>query len=134
MRDLKSLRHHPMVEAWITVSQLRECPRREDCAKCGFPHDKHLLCGRGATFGELRIGGHTYYVDTSNVEYFLRFMESITNEVFHWRDDITFQRTTKGNVKVTFFTPFNNTPQKREWDIPDSEWKSIVDFLQKPAS
>lgn len=131
MADLKPLRHHPMVEAWITFYQRLEHQKHEDCNKCGFPHSKHLLCGRGSTFGELLIGKHRYFVDASNVESFIVFREkTCADEAFHWRDDIFFSKSVDGGVKVTFYTPFNNNPHKHVWNIPDEEWKSIIESLE----
>lgn len=130
MKDLKLLRHHPMVVAWIIFYQRKEHQKHEDCNKCGFPHNGHMLCGGGATFGELKIGKDSYYVDASNVEYFIWFREQIAADgAFHWRDDTFFSRTADGKVKVTFYTRFNNSPQKQAWNIPDAEWKSIVESL-----
>lgn len=134
MTNIKSLRHHPIVEAWITTYQNNKAFKEfkdEDCSNCGFPHEKSLLCGGTTTFGELCIGRHTYYINASNVEYFIKFREqpSVENAI-HWHDDIYFQRTEKEEIKISYYVPFNNTPQKQVWVIPAMEWESIVNFLK----
>ena len=132
MNHLKSLRHHPLVEEWIATYQNSKEIKDKDCAICGFPHRKNAICGSSATtFGELQVCGHTYYVDASNVEYFVKFREKTNaKNAFHWANDIYFQRTEKGDVKVVFYSPRNNIPQERVWIIPDGEWSSIVSFLE----
>lgn len=121
----KALRHHPMVEAWIkeyyTAFVWREQP--PDCRHCSYPHSPNLLCG-GATFGALSIGGELYYVDWSNVCYFVQFREK-ERDGFHWRHDRFFRKTPEG-IEVVFFTQYNNTPQEHVWRISRNEWKSIV--------
>ena len=140
MKNVKELRNDPMVNAWIDTyrknhKSMPGYKDHEDCFLCGFPHDKHLLCGSGATFGELYIGGNCYYVDTSNVESFLQFRKQKNlNNSFHWRDDIHIGKTESGDVIISFFTKFNNTPQKKTWNIPYLEWKSIVDFIEQKVN
>lgn len=126
---LRIARKHPFVAAWISAYQKDDEWRQyADCRLCGFPHSPHVLCGRGATFGELRIGVDTYYVDQSNVESFIEFREAPTPG-FHWRDDVYFQSEPDG-VKLTTFWQYNNCPQKRAWCIPMAEWRSIVKSME----
>lgn len=122
---LKELRHHPFVEAWIKAYQKDKWSTYPDCHSCGFPHAPNFLCGMGSTFGEMRIGKHTYAVDQSNVDYFVGFREKPL-EGFHWKNDVFFKRLPDGGVEVTYFDQYNNTPQERKWHIPAAEWASIV--------
>jgi hypothetical protein len=126
MTDLKTLRQHPFVQAWIADYQKdTNWHKYLDCRSCGFPHAENILCGCGATFGCLRIGGEMYYVDASNVAFFVQFRERSTKG-FHWRDDIYFLRQSDGDVKVTSYWQYNNCPQERRWVIPADEWASVV--------
>lgn len=122
---LKELRQHPFVVQWIKDYQKDDKWRQyKDCRHCGYPHAESLICGRGSTFGELRIGHDTYYVDQSNVNWFVGFREQ-PMEGFHWRNDIFFKRLADC-VEITSFWQYNNSPQKRVWRIPHPEWASIV--------
>lgn len=123
--QLKELRQHPFVIQWIKDYQKDDKWRQyEDCPHCGYPHAENLICGGGSTFGELRIGRFTYYVDQSNVDYFVKFRETL-RPGFHWKNDIHFERI-DGHVRVTYFDQYNNSPQERQWLIPHAEWASIV--------
>jgi hypothetical protein len=122
---LKELRQHPFVVQWIKDYQRTiSWKKYEDCRNCGYPHAAGFICGMGSTFGQLRIGQHLYYVDQSNVDYFVAFREK-PRKGFHWRNDIYFERL-PGCVEVTYFDQYNNSPQERKWRIPHSEWASIV--------
>lgn len=117
------LRHDPMVEAWIAAYQADQVTPHEDCKHCGFPHDKHLLCG--GTFGKLVFGGNAYYIDRSSLIYWRGFVDDYAPQgAFHWKHERFFRRTDAG-VEVTFFAPYNNCPQKVVWLIPENEWASI---------
>lgn len=119
----KALRHTAVVEAWISAFKKRS--QYPDCKHCSYPHSSNLLCGR-APFGEVRFGGHYYSVDLSNVVYWHEFIQTCAPEnAFHWRDEKFFRRTSNG-VEITFFTSWNNTPQRVVWKIPANEWESIV--------
>ena len=125
----RALREHPMVAAWIAEYRRINGSDYKNCTRCGFPHAPNLLCGSGATFGALWVGGEPYWVDASNVKYFIHFRESTQAIGFHWRDDIGFGRMGDGAVQVTFYEKYNNTPQKKTWKIPGLEWESIVKSL-----
>jgi hypothetical protein len=127
--ELKKLRQHPFVLAWIEEYQKEAWRKYPDCFHCGFPHAENLLCN-GATFGCLRIGQEIYYVDISNVEYFVWFREK-QRLGFHWRNDIYFQRMKDGSVLVTSFWQYNNCPQERKWTIDRDSWASIVSSVSK---
>lgn len=121
-----TMRHHPFVEAWIDDYQKQDkWHKHPDCPRCGFPHSEVLLCGPGATFGCLYIGGEYYSVDQSNVSSFVAFREK-QRMGFHWRDDIYFQRLADGGVIITSFWRYNNSPQERTWKIDRVSWESIV--------
>lgn len=124
---LKELRQHPMVMQWIKDYQGNDRWKLayKDCRGCGFPHAPNLLCAMGSVFGELRIGQHTYYVDQSNVDFFVAFREK-PKEGFHWKNDVYFRRLPDGAVEVTYFDQYNNCPQERRWRIPATDWASIV--------
>ena len=123
----KSLRQHPMVLAWIKDYQGDDKFKKSypDCHHCTYPHAPNFLCGSGSTFGQLWIGRDLYYVDWSNVCFFVDF-RSKPRVGFHWRNDTYFQRLEDGSVKVTHFSQYNNSPQERSWKIPAAEWASIV--------
>lgn len=127
--ELKNLRQHPFVLAWIAEYQKDAWHKHSDCYHCGFPHAENLLCN-GAPFGRLRIGTDNYSVDISNVAYFVQFREK-QRSGFHWRDDIYFQRMENGSVRVTSFWQYNNSPQERTWTIDLDSWASIVSSVSK---
>lgn len=122
------LRNSPMVKAWIAARSARQSYSDDkDCHRCGFPHASNLLCGAGATFGRLTLGGHAYSIDYSNVIYFHDFVTNLGKGWgFHWRDEIFFERKEDGGVEVRYIEQFNNTPQIKTWRIPPAEWASIV--------
>lgn len=121
-----------MVQAWIELYQHKRVPLpiHDDCESCGFPHPENLLCS-GAIFAYAPIGGHLYSININNIEYFVGLREKGNAGGFHWRNDTFFRRTEDGNVEITFYTPYNNTPQQNKWVIPAMEWKSIVDSVGK---
>ncbi len=45
---------------------------------------------------------------------------------FHWREGIFFKRVKSGVVRVTHFTSWNYSANYKVWDIPATEWASIV--------
>lgn len=124
----KALRSHAFVVAWIDAYQKavyrNASPPKPDCVHCGFPHGADLICGRGATFGQLKIGPDTYYVDSSNVEYFVA-LRGRQREGHHWRHEIYFKGTAD-HVEVTSYWEYNGCPQERVWRIPRTEWAFIV--------
>lgn len=122
-------RQHPFVLAWIAEYQNDAWRKYPDCHHCGFPHAENLLCN-GAPFGCLYIGQEDYYVDISNVAYFVQFREK-QRSGFHWRDDIYFKRMDDGSVRVTSFWKYNNYPQERTWTIDRDSWASIVSSVSK---
>lgn len=124
MSELKTLRRHPFVLAWIAEFQKDAWHKYPDCYRCGFPHAENLLCN-GAPFGRLYIGVESYSVDISNVEYFVQFREKQRLGI-HWRDDIYFRRMKDGAVLVTSFWQYNNSPQEKTWMIDRDAWASIV--------
>lgn len=127
-----NLRNNPMVQAWISnYKKVNNC-NNDDCDRCGFPHSPHVLCGWGAIFGILTIGGDRYYVDTSNVNSFVQFNNGIKRG-FHWKNDIFFNRL-DNSVVVTYYEKYNNSPQKRTWVIPLNEWESIVKAVSHDAA
>lgn len=129
----KSLRNNPMVEAWIEHARSKPHRNFKDCTHCGFPHDEHLICSQ-ASFGEIVFGGHTYSISMSNVVWWMGFIESYAPiGAFHWKNERFFRRV-PGAVEVTFFLPYNNTPQKNRWIIPSGEWDSIVAATMGKAS
>lgn len=116
---------NPRVLAWINAYQkevYKECP------SCKWPHSPNVMCGMGATFGCVRLGGNTYYIDASNVEFMLGFVEKL-GPGFHWKDEIFFD-VKNDAVTVTHLESYNNTPQLKRWTIPVNEWQSIVEFVQ----
>ena len=126
----KSLRHNPMVEAWIKTYLAQPHHDYKDCDRCGFPHPKGLMCNT-APFGELRFGGYTYSIELSNVVWWIGFMDDYAPKgAFHWKNERFFRRV-DGAVEVTFFLPYNNTPQRNRWVIPNGEWDSIVEATQE---
>lgn len=130
MNDLKTLRQHPFVLAWIAEFQKDTWHKKyPDCHHCGFPHSEVLLCN-GAPFGCLVIGRDTYSVDISNVNLMVQFREQ-QRQGFHWRDDIYFYRTKNGDVQITSFGQYNNCPQEKQWTIPAAEWASIVSSVSR---
>jgi hypothetical protein len=125
INEMKYLRQHPFVLAWIAEFQKDSFHfNYPDCHSCGFPHSDVLLCN-GAPFGLLYIGGKSYFVYISNVAWMVQFREK-NRPGFNWRDDTYFQRTDNGDVRVTSFWQYNNCPQEKVWTIPGSEWASIV--------
>lgn len=118
----------PTVSAWIADYQSSHPWRKNaaDCSRCGWPHDPHVLCGR-ATFGQVRLGYETYYIDGSNVDFMLGFVKGL-GPGFHWKNDIFFD-VLDDIVTVTSLWAFNGCPQKRVWKIPVAEWRSISDFV-----
>ena len=132
IEKVAELLKHPMVQAWID-EWTKAAPYRKrhaDCRRCGWPHYKHMLCGAGATFGSFRLGNHTYSVDASNVEWSICLFESLGSFGFHWKNDIFFD-VKDGVVVVTYWTPYNNCPNQKQWNIPLLEWKSIADFIER---
>ncbi len=126
----KSLRHLPMVEAWIAAYRADKWNIHEDCKWCGWPHNTHLLCNQ-APFGVVVFGRYPYSVSMAEVVWWVDFMESHAPAgAFHWRDQKFFRRTDAG-VEITFFTPYNNTPQRHVWVIPQLEWESITASTQE---
>ncbi len=125
--QVANLRKNPMVQHWIAEFQKGAWfpESYPECPYCGWPHNSHILCGMGATFGKLTIGRDTYSVDASNVEYFVKFRDQPMRG-FHWRDDVFFERLPDGTVEVRWFTQYNNTPQPEIWRIAPAEWASIV--------
>ncbi len=122
----------PMIQAWIDAyskQHERWGPPHVDCKFCGWPHDKHLVCGGGATFGLVRLGGKDYSVDKSNVDVMVRFIEERPSG-FHWRNDIYFEVVENG-VRVHFIEDFNNHPHRKSWLIPRPEWESIAKYVNQ---
>lgn len=131
-RQAKSLRLRPTVQAWIQSYQAKPYNKHLDCKTCGFPHSEHLMCNN-APFGEVQFGCQTYSITTGNVVWWVQFMEEHAPiGAFHWRDQRFFRRMKDGSVEVTFYTAFNNVPQKNVWIIPAEEWASICDAVKLP--
>ena len=142
--QVAELKKNPVVAAWIEAHQKDkwhmpgDSDRHADCRICGWPHDKHVQCGMGATFGFVQLGRHPFSIDASNVEYMLHFTEQLAQgRGFHWRDE-TFFGVKDGKVVVTYLESFNNSPQLKTWTIPLNEWRSIVksvdDAVQRQAT
>lgn len=128
------LRKERIIEAWIKNYQ-NEYPGKEryaDCRSCGWPHHPQYLCGRGSTFGSVRLGGELCGIDSSNVEYMLHLVKTL-GPGFHWRDEIFFDLV-GDKVEVRRLDYYNNTPSVKTWNIPLMEWKSIVDWIESRKS
>lgn len=124
------LLQNPMVRAWIH-SYRQRAHTHEECMHCGWPHDKHIMCGWGATFGCVKLGGELIAIDASNVEYLITFLEKFPSG-FHWRDEI-FIDVLDGQVMITYLTVYNNTPSWKVKKIPMREWQSISEYVEKNA-
>jgi hypothetical protein len=122
-----NLRQNSVVQAWIAAYQNTLRHPYPDCQWCGWPHAEVLLCGSGSTFGCVRLGGTTYYIDMGNVEFMLSFVNKL-GPGFHWKNEIFFN-VEDGNVVVSHIEPFNNCPHVKKWTIPLAEWQSITDSV-----
>jgi hypothetical protein len=129
------MKNNPLVKQWIKNHQdfnMRINPilgkPHSECTGCGWPHDKHLMCGMGSEFGQVRLGDDTYYIDSSNVNYMVKFVEKLGSNSFHWKNEIFF-KVEGGNVEVTHLRNYNNSPQVITWSIPLAEWESISKFV-----
>lgn len=127
---------NPILRAWIDDYQTanafafeKKGKKYPNCRDCGWPHNVHTRCGMGATFGSVRLGGDSYYIDASNVEFMLGFVTKLSENGFHWKNGIYFD-VRDGNVVVTSLWQFNGHPQVRRWTIPLREWQSITGFVQ----
>jgi hypothetical protein len=85
------------------------------------------MCGSGSTFGQVRLGGTTYYIDASNVEFMLQFVEKL-GPGFHWRGEVYFD-VRKGKVVISHVEAYNNCPHVKTWEITLGEWQSIVESV-----
>ena len=126
------MRNVPMVDAWIrhyygNMITPREPP--SPCHHCGWPHNEQILCGMGATFGSVRLGGQTYYIDASNVEFMQHFMKNELGPGFHWKNEVFF-RVDGDSVIVSRVEGYNGNPNIKRWTIPLNEWRSIVDSVE----
>ena len=141
--QVAELKKNSIVAAWIEAHQKDkwhmpgDADKHADCRVCGWPHNKHVMCGMGATFGFVRLGRHTFSIDASNVGYMLHFVGQLGGRGFHWRNE-TFFDVRDGQVVVTYLENFNNTPQLKTWTIPPLEWqsiaKSVEDAIQRQAT
>lgn len=113
-----------MVQAWIDNYQKASRQSHANCEWCGWPHDRHLVCGYGSTFGRVRLGDDTYWVHAGNVESLQHFVEN-KPPGFHWRGEVFFNPEEAG-VRVSRVEQFNNCPHWKSWLIPWTEWTSIV--------
>ena len=128
-----------IVQAWIKDYQAFQNKvgfktTYSTCKYCGFPHRQydidHHTCGN--VFGMVRLGGEYYWIDKSNVEYMLYFVQTQLGTGFHWKAQIYFSVEDE-NVIVTHLSSYNNTPHKNTWTIPLLEWKSITDEVERLA-
>ncbi len=83
------------------------------------------MCGMGSVFGRVTLGGHRFYVDTSNVEYLVEFVAGLAANGFHWRNEWFWKRD-GDDVVVSYIEAFNNCPSMKQLRIPVSEFASIV--------
>ena len=83
------------------------------------------MCGWGATFGDAEIGNHLFSVDSSNVDFFVHFVNELPKLGFHWRDGI-YTRRDGDCVVMSHIDSYNNTPQLKQWEIPVNEFASIM--------
>jgi hypothetical protein len=120
------LRHDPIVKAWINTYQTNNVWKKQytDCKYCGWPHSG--MCG--SVFGVMKLCGDNYWIDQSNVEYMLDFVQNLGSG-FHWKNEIFFDVIDE-KITIQFFEKYNNTPQKKSWIVPINEWKSIVKFIE----
>ena len=127
---VNELRTNALVTAWIKTYQGAGTWRKHpDCFKCGWPHAENLLCGSGSTFGCVTLGGNSYYIDSSNVDYMVDFVSKL-GPGFHWKNEVYFD--VKGQkVVISRIEPYNNCPHVKRWEIPLNEWKSIVEEVQR---
>lgn len=131
LAQVTELRKDPTIAAWVSTykKSLMKWEDRSDCRACGWPHAKVLLCGSGATFGTVRLGGASYAIDASNVEFMLNFVRSL-GPGFHWKNEIFFD-VDDNTVVVTHLEKYNNCPQVMKWRIPLLEWRSITEFVER---
>jgi hypothetical protein len=84
------------------------------------------MCGVGATFGEVYIGGQVCWVDSSNVEYVLNLMlEEIPKIGSHWKNQL-FVKREPNEVVVSRIEYFNNTPSIKSIHIPVMEFAELI--------
>jgi hypothetical protein len=131
MPDKKRTRN-PVVQAWIDNYQKRDnWSPYVDCHTCGWPHAPVLLCGSGSTFGSVVLGGRTFYIDSSNVDFMLSFVQRLGTG-FHWKHEVFFN-VEMNMVIVSHIESYNNTPHIVKWSIPLNEWQSIVDSVSEQS-
>lgn len=83
-------------------------------------------------FGSVILGEHTYYIDTSNVDFMIYFVSKLPSNYHHWKNEVFFA-VEDGQVLIFRLESYNNCPHWRRWSIPLSEWQTIVDFVQSAS-
>lgn len=125
-----ALLSNPIVLKWIETYKEVNSISHAICDKCGFPHYKNILCGRGAIFGAMRLGSKIYWIDASNVEYFISFYDQAQKDNVDFKRDIQFSRKNSKEIEIFFYENYNNIPQKNTCNFSSQEWELVVNKLK----
>lgn len=122
------LRENEIVKEWIRNYHVGK-EFIPNCKRCGWPHRENLLCCIGSYFGEVTLGTHTFYIDSSNVEFMLGFVTHF-NKKYHRIGDLYF-RAVNGDIHITHMETYNNCPRPVTHAISKTLWDSMLSCLEK---